>query len=71
MFIHSIIGGKSNMKKDYVTIINGVDLFEANIIQCAYLIFNVENVQPAIIKKVEQWQQQQINNCYWNNPLHC
>jgi len=42
----------------YVTKINGVDLFNANAVQCAELIFHVENVHPAIIKKVEQWQNQ-------------
>jgi hypothetical protein len=59
------------MKKEYVTVINNVDLFKANTVQCAYLIYNVDNVHPAIIKKVEQWQKEQGNNSYWNNPLHC
>lgn len=56
----------------YVTNINGIDLFNVNIVQCAYLIFNVENVHPAIINKVEKWQREQNNNLqYWSNPVHC
>jgi len=58
-------------KQNYITVIDGVDLFTANTIQCAYLIANVENVHPAIIKRVEEWQKKQTNNFYWNNPLHC
>ena len=42
----------------YITEIDGVDLFKANAVQCAELIFHVENVHPAIIEKVKQWQDQ-------------
>ena len=55
----------------YITEINGVDLLTANTVQCAYLIFNVENVHPAIIRKVEKWKAEQVKNSYWRNPLHC
>ena len=55
----------------YITEINGVDLLTANAVQCAYLIFNVENVHPAIIRKVEKWRAEQAKNSYWKNPLHC
>ena len=55
----------------YITEINGVDLLTANAVQCAYLIFNVENVHPAIIRKVEKWKAEQVKNLYWRNPLHC
>lgn len=58
--------------KKYVTNINGIDLFNTNTVQCSYLIFNVENVHPAIISKVEKWQREQNNNLqYWSNPVHC
>ena len=58
-------------KQKYVTVINGVDLFKANTVQCACLIFNIDNVHPAILEKVEEWQQKQMYNSYWENPLHC
>ena len=55
----------------YIIEINGIDLLTANAVQCACLIFNVENVHPAIISKVEKWRAKQTENSYWKNPLHC
>jgi hypothetical protein len=46
----------------YITHINEIDLLKANAIQCAELIFNVNNIHPAIIRKVEHWQEQQRKN---------
>ena len=46
----------------YITHINGIDLFKANAIQCAELIFNVNNIHPIILQKVKKWQDTQRKN---------
>lgn len=55
----------------YVTMVNGIDLFHANDVTCAYLVFGIENVHPAILQRVREWQAKQSDNQYWANPLHC
>lgn len=61
-------------KNKYIDKINGINLFEANAVTCAYLIadIDIEKIHPNIIKKVREWQDKQKDNrVYWSNPLHC
>jgi hypothetical protein len=61
------------MNTQYINIVDGFDLFLCNAVQCATLIFGIDEnkIHPAILKKVRDWQTKQVDNPYWNNPTHC